>query len=596
MDDQTKNLILAFALSLAVIMGWFALFPPPEPDPADSVAQSELLPPPAADAPAGSAADTTAAPLVEAVRVAIDTPRMTGSIALTGGRFDDLQLRDYRETVDDNSDLVHLLNPVGGTRHPFYALFGWSPRGALDYATVPGPNTVWEQVGSNDLTTGTPITLRWDNAAGLTFLRTISVDENYAFTIDQSVENSGDAAVSLDPYGILAQHGEPDDLQAFYISHEGLVEMIDGSLTEDSYGDMADYDVSDRERTPARQQTAAENGWIGFTSKYFMASLIGIPGQGFTSVAQHVPGADIYQASMRQATVTVQPGETASVQSILFTGAKEFATLGEYEDAGIERFTDAIDWGWFFFLTRPIFQVLNFIHGLIGNMGWSILVLTLFLKALLLPLAWKSYVSMARMKELQPEMAKLKERVGDDRSKMQQEMMALYREKKVNPAAGCLPIMLQIPIFFSLYKVIFVTIELRHAPWLWVFNDLSAPDPTSLYNLFGALPWDGPVAGSLMATAFLGLLPLLFGTTMWFQMRLNPAPADPMQATIFNWMPWIFMFVMGGFASGLLIYWIGNNIITFTQQYLIMSAHGSRPDVFGNIRASVKRPRGGKSG
>ncbi|WP_417588752.1 membrane protein insertase YidC [Pararhodobacter oceanensis] len=596
MDDQTKNLILAFALSLAVIMGWFALFPPPEPDPSESVAQSELLPPPAGDAPAASAAETTATPLAQTVRVAIETPRLTGSIALTGGRFDDLQLRDYTETVDDDSDLVHLLNPVGGERHPYYALFGWSPRGALDYAQVPGPNTEWTQVGSNDLTPETPVSLRWDNGAGLIFTRVISVDEDFAFTIDQSVENTSDAAVSLDPYGILAQHSQPDDLQAFFISHEGLVSMADGSLTEDSYKNMTNYTVSEREGTPASQQSVAENGWIGFTSKYFMASLIGMPGQGFTAVSQHVPGADIYQASMRQATVTVQPGATSSVQSMLFTGAKEFATLSEYEDAGVERFTDAIDWGWFFFLTRPIFQVLNFIHGVIGNMGWSILVLTLFLKALLLPLAWKSYVSMARMKELQPEMAKLKERAGDDRQKLQQEMMTLYREKKVNPAAGCLPILLQIPIFFSLYKVIFVTIELRHAPWIWVFNDLSAPDPTSLYNLFGMLPWAAPEAGTIMATAFLGILPLLFGTTMWFQMRLNPAPADPMQAMIFNWMPWVFMFVMGGFASGLLIYWIGNNIITFTQQYLIMSTHGARPDVFGNIKASVKRKKGDKSG
>jgi YidC/Oxa1 family membrane protein insertase len=589
MDDQTKNLILAFALSLAVLMGWFALFPPPQTDPADSVPQAELLPPPPGEG-GGTPMETTADPLTQTVRVAIDTPRLVGSIALTGGRFDDLQLRDYRETVAPDSDMVHLLNPVGGERHPYYALFGWSPRGSLDYDQVPGPNTNWQQIGDNSLTPDSPITLEWDNGAGLTFRRVISVDSDYAFTIDQTVENTGDSAVSLDPYGILAQHGLPGDLQNFFISHEGLVQMADGSLFEDGYNDMRDYEVSDRERTPARQQAATENGWIGFTSKYFMASLMGIPGQGFTGVAQHVPDADIYQASMRQATVTVQPGESASVQSMLFTGAKEFATLSRYEDAGIERFTDAIDWGWFFFLTRPIFQVLNFIHGVIGNMGWSILVLTLFLKALLLPLAWKSYVSMARMKELQPEMQKLKERVGDDRQKMQQEMMALYRDKKVNPAAGCLPIMLQIPIFFSLYKVIFVTIELRHAAWLWVFNDLSAPDPTSLYNLFGALPWDAPVPGSLMATAFLGILPLLFGTSMWFQMRLNPAPADPMQATIFNWMPWVFMFVMGGFASGLLIYWIGNNIITFTQQYLIMSTHGSRPDVFGNIRASVKRP------
>jgi len=595
MDDQTKNLILAFALSLAVIMGWFALFPPAEPDPTDTVAQSELLPPPATDtADAAAAPEAQAAPLTETVRIEIDTPRLTGSIALTGGRFDDLQLRDYRETIDPESDLVHLLNPVGSDRHPFYALYGWSPRGDLNYDNVPGPATAWEQVGDNALTLETPVTLRWDNGAGLIFTRTISVDDNFVFTVDQTVENSGDAAVSLDPYGILAQHGLPGDLQNYYISHEGLVEMIDGGLIEDSYKDMRAYETGERERTPARAATATENGWIGFTGKYFMAAMIGTPGQGVSTIAQYVPNSEIYQATMRQATVTVQPGESASVSSMLFTGAKEYAVLNGYEDLGIDRFTDAIDWGWFFFLTRPIFQVLNFLHGFLGNMGWSILALTLFLKALLLPLAWKSYVSMARMKELQPEMQKIKERAGEDRQKLQQEMMALYRDRKVNPAAGCLPIMLQIPIFFSLYKVIFVTIELRHAAWLWVFQDLSAPDPTSLFNLFGALPWDAPVAGSLMATVFLGLLPLLFGASMWFQMRLNPAPADPTQAMIFTYMPFVFMFVMGGFASGLLIYWIGNNIITFTQQYLIMAAHGSRPDVFGNIKASVKRS-GGKA-
>ncbi|MCB1405476.1 MAG: membrane protein insertase YidC, partial [Rhodobacteraceae bacterium] len=345
MDDQTKNLILAFALSLAVLMGWFALFPPPQTDPADSVPQAELLPPPPGEG-GGTPMETTADPLTQTVRVAIDTPRLVGSIALTGGRFDDLQLRDYRETVAPDSDMVHLLNPVGGERHPYYALFGWSPRGSLDYDQVPGPNTNWQQIGDNSLTPDSPITLEWDNGAGLTFRRVISVDSDYAFTIDQTVENTGDSAVSLDPYGILAQHGLPGDLQNFFISHEGLVQMADGSLFEDGYNDMRDYEVSDRERTPARQQAATENGWIGFTSKYFMASLMGIPGQGFTGVAQHVPDADIYQASMRQATVTVQPGESASVQSMLFTGAKEFATLSRYEDAGIERFTDAIDWGW----------------------------------------------------------------------------------------------------------------------------------------------------------------------------------------------------------------------------------------------------------
>ncbi len=594
MDDQTKNLILAFALSLAVVMGWFALFPPPTPEPGATISPSELVPPPATP---GAEGTTLAEPLAETARIAIETPRLVGSIALTGGRFDDMQLRGYRETVDPGSELVHLLNPNGSNRHPFYALFGWTPRGTLDYAQVPGPATPWEQVGANSLTPETPVNLRWDNGAGLIFTRSIAVDADYMFTVTQTVENTTDAPVSMDPYSILAQHGEPADLQGYYISHEGLVQMADGTLVEDDYGDMTDYAVSDRERTPTREAVATQNGWIGFTSKYFMATLVGTPGQAVTGVAQYVPGADIYQASLRQPTVTIAPGATASASSMLFTGAKEFAVLNQYETEGsIARFTDAIDWGWFFFLTRPIFRVLNFYHGLIGNMGWAILALTLTLKAILLPLAWKSYVSMARMKELQPEMLKLKERAGDDRQKLQQEMMALYRDRKVNPAAGCLPILLQIPIFFSLYKVIFVTIELRHANWFWVFNDLSAPDPTSLFNLFGALPWDGPVPGSLMATAFLGILPLLFGVSMWFQMRLNPAPADPMQATIFNWMPWIFMFVMGGFASGLLMYWIGNNIITFTQQYFIMRAHGSKPDIFGNIRASVRIPKGGTKG
>lgn len=591
MDEQTRNMILAFALSLAVIMGWFALFPPPTPAPQANIPEGQLLPPAATTAEG----TTTAEPLAQTVRIAIDTPRLVGTIALTGGRIDDLQLRSYRETLADDADPVHLLNPAGGTRHPYYALFGWSPSGSLDYSQVPGPATEWEQVGANSLTPETPVTLRWDNGAGLIFQRVISVDANFMFSVTQSVENTTGAPVTLRPYSILAQHGVPTDIQGYYISHEGLVQQTDGTLLETSYDDMTEFAVSPTERTPTSETIAARSGWVGFTSKYFMAALVATPGQAVTSVAQFVPGADIYQASLRHEAITVAPGAGASAQSMLFTGAKEYATLSAYQsDLGIERFVDAIDWGWFFFLTKPIFLLLNFFNSVIGNMGWAILALTLTLKAVLLPLAWKSYVSMARMKELQPEMLAIKERAGEDRQKLQQEMMALYRDRKVNPAAGCLPILLQIPIFFSLYKVIFVTIELRHAPWLWVFNDLSAPDPTSIMNLFGLLPFDGPVPGSLMATIFLGLLPLLFGVSMWFQMRLNPMPADPMQATIFNWMPWIFMFVMGGFASGLLIYWIGNNIITFTQQYAIMAAHGSKPDFFGNIKASVARPRGNK--
>jgi YidC/Oxa1 family membrane protein insertase len=285
----------------------------------------------------------------------------------------------------------------------------------------------------------------------------------------------------------------------------------------------------------------------------------------------------------------VAPGAEVSVTTQLFAGAKEWEAIREYQAEGVTKFIDSIDWGWFFFLTKPIFWLLHNLNQLIGNMGWSIIGLTLIIKAILFPLAYKSYVSMAKMKELQPQMEKLKESAGDDRQKLQQGMMELYKKEKVNPAAGCLPILLQIPIFFSLYKVIFVTIELRHAPFFGPFQDLSAPDPTSIMNLYGLLPFDGPTPGSIMALIFIGILPLLLGISMWLQQKLNPAPTDATQQMIFAWMPWVFMFMLGGFASGLIVYWIANNTITFTQQYLIMRSQGYKPDVFGNIRSGFKR-------
>ncbi|MGA0714507.1 MAG: membrane protein insertase YidC, partial [Gemmobacter sp.] len=291
--------------------------------------------------------------------------------------------------------------------------------------------------------------------------------------------------------------------------------------------------------------------------------------------------------------VTGAPGASAEVTTDMFAGAKEWVAIRDYEDAGkVDRFIDSIDWGWFFFLTKPMFAVLHWLNAAIGNMGLAIIALTLVLKALLFPLAYKSYVSMARMKELQPEMEALKARVGDDRQKMQQEMMKLYRDKKVNPAAGCLPILLQIPIFFALYKVIFVTIELRHAPFFGFLQDLSAPDPTSVVNLFGLLPWAAPDPMSFAALILIGIMGIILGITMWLQQKLNPTPTDPTQAMIFAWMPWVFMFMLGRFASGLVLYWICNNIITFVQQYAIMRSHGHKPDIFGNIRAGFRR--GGK--
>ena len=595
MDDQNKNLILATALSFLVILVWFVLFPPEEPavDPnaPATVQMTDAATPPAA-APAAVAAQPEVAPVPEAPRLAIETPKLQGSISLLGGRIDDLSLKGYRVTQDPKSDLVRLLSPVG-EEHAYYALYGWAPGGALQTGDVPDATTEWRVVSGSTLAPGQPVTLGWDNGKGLTFTRTLSVDEHYMFSIAEKVENAGTTPVTLQPYGVVARHGRPTGLQNFYVLHEGVVGRSDGTLSEIKYDDLADLPVVAREGAQAEVIEATTDGWLGFTDKYWMTTLIPEQGKPYTAVIKYNPTADIYQTETRQPAMTVAPGATAEVSSRLFAGAKEWETIRAYQNEdGIAGFIDSIDWGWFFFFTKPIFWLLHHLHGLIGNMGLAIMALTLVLKVLVLPLAYKSYVSMARMKELQPEMEALKERAGEDKTKLQKEMMQLYKDKKINPAAGCLPILIQIPIFFSLYKVIFVTLELRHAPFVGWLTDLSAPDPSSLFNLFGLLPWAAPEPGSFLALGFIGALPILLGVSMWLQQKLNPAPADPAQAMIFTWMPWVFMFMLGSFASGLVLYWITNNTITFAQQYLIMLSHGHRPDIFGNIRASFsKKPK-----
>ena len=419
----------------------------------------------------------------------------------------------------------------------------------------------------------------------------MAVDQNFMFTVTQSVENKGSAAVRVAPYGIVARHGKPDSVN-FFILHEGVVRMSDGKLEEIKYKNMPDMPAVEREGAQAELLDVTSNGWVGFTDKYWMTTLIPADERPFTSVAKYVAGADLYQTEARMPAVTVAPGETQANTTRLFAGAKEWETIRAYQNEdGIKGFLDSIDWGWFYFLTKPIFWVLHHLHGLIGNMGLAIIGLTLLIKAILFPLAYKSYVSMAKMKELQPQMEKIKEKAAGDKAMLQQEMMQLYKKEKVNPASGCLPILLQIPIFFSLYKVIFVTIELRHAPFFGWIKDLSAPDPSSILNLFGLLPYSTPEPGSLLFTLSLGVLPILLGISMWLQQKLNPAPADPTQAAVFAWMPWIFMFMLGGFASGLVVYWIANNTITFTQQYLIMRSQGFKPDVFGNIKSTFARKK-----
>ena len=599
MDDQNKNLILATALSFLVILVWFVLFPPPDPEPiaqtapdAQQLAEGGVATAPSTAEPAATVGQQAAeaTPDLDLPRVPIDTPRLTGSVSLLGGRIDDLSLKDYRVSLEPDAPIVTVLSPVGQPA-AYYALYGWAPGAGLTLDDVPGANTEWQVESGDVLAPDAPLTLAWNSGSGLIFRRMIEIDDEYMFTVTQSVENTTTSTASLAPYGVLARHGEPLELKNFFILHEGVVGMADGKLTETDYDDMPDFALSPTEGAKAEVTQVAENGWIGFTDHYWMTTLIPEPGSAFKSVAKYDDRRDIYQTEAVLPTQTVVAGGVATVTTQLFAGAKEWEAIRDYQRTGIEGFLDSIDWGWFFFLTKPIFWLLHELNKLIGNMGWSIIGLTLIIKAILFPLAYKSYVSMAKMKELQPQMEKLKEAAGDDRQKLQQGMMELYKKEKVNPAAGCLPILMQIPIFFSLYKVIFVTIELRHAAFFGPFRDLSAPDPTSIMNFFGLLPLAGPEPGTLMATIFIGILPLLLGISMWLQLKLNPAPTDPTQQMIFAWMPWVFMFMLGSFASGLVVYWIANNTITFTQQYLIMRSQGYKPDLFGNIRSSFTRKK-----
>ena len=612
MNDNNRNLILAMVLSALVMMAWSFFFAPPPPQPEAEAPVAESQQPAGVVAPEGQPAATpelategqaASDPSAAAGRVSIESGSLLGSISLAGGRVDDLELTGYRETQDPNSPYVRLLSPTvqpqlaeGGSavapggapelvsQKPYYAVYGWMPAAGTDPALVPGPATIWQLESGETLAPGQPVTLAWDNGAGQVFRRTFELDDQFLFTVTQTLENNGDAAFSAAPYGILARHGQPDT-QNFFVLHEGAVGVTDGSLLEMKYKDIAKLDPVAQEG-PAEIAQVEEDGWIGFTDKYWMTTLAPAPGTSFTAVVKYAPGADIYQTEARMPVQTAAPGATVSSSSYLFAGAKVWETINGYQNTiGIDRFVDSIDWGWFYFLTKPIFRLLHWLHGIIGNMGWAIIALTVVLKLLVFPLARKSYISMARMKELQPQMEAIKERTGDDRTKYQKEVMELYKREKVNPAAGCLPVLLQIPIFFSLYKVIFVTIELRHAPWIGWIRDLSAPDPSSLWNLFGILPWAAPAQGTLFHSFSLPILAIVLGVSMWLQQKLNPAPTDPAQKMIFAWMPWIFMLMLGGFASGLVLYWIANNVITIIQQYSIMSMHGHRPDLFGNIRS-----------
>jgi YidC/Oxa1 family membrane protein insertase len=583
MEDQNKNLILATVLSMMVVLVWMVFFPPPEPPPApETPVAVETVDPAISDEA------VTTAEEAQAVRVPIATAELAGTVSMLGGRIDDLSLNDYKQTIQAGSPDVVVLAPIG-QQNAYYAVFDWLPGAGLAREDVPGPKTVWQAAADARLTVETPLVMTWDNGKGLIFTRTISVDDKFMFTVADTVQNNTAAEVRLAQRGVVARHGLPTNLENIYVVHEGLIRRTDGEFNEMDYSDMEGLPALEREGAPAEVIEATSDGWIGFTDHYWMATLIPTQGAPYSSVAKFTPGSNIYQAEIRQPLLTIAPGAAATASQQLYAGAKEWETLREYQAGGIAGFIDSIDWGWFFFLTKPIFALLHWLNAVIGNMGLAIIALTFILKLIVLPLAYKSYVSMARMKEYQPEMEALKERCGDDKQRYQREMMAFYKEHKINPAAGCLPILPQIPIFFALFKVISVTLELRHAAFFGWLQDLAAQDTSSIFNLFGLLPWAAPATGSLLHLIFLGLLPLILGITMWLQQKLNPTPTDPIQQSIFAWMPWVFMFMMSTFASGLLIYWIANNTITFVQQYLIMRSHGHKPDIFGNIRAGFSR-------
>ncbi|MBW7851455.1 MAG: membrane protein insertase YidC [Rhodospirillales bacterium] len=563
---EQRNLILAIVLSVAIMLGFQLLFegPPPPPAPQQTQEQPATAPTagigaPTPAVPAGAAPTTPdrKAALAEGGRVRIDTPRLHGSISLAGGRIDDLTLVDYHERPDPKSPEIELLSPPRAP-HPYYVEFGWVP--AAPGIAVPDEQTLWTASGGA-LTPSSPVTLTWDNGQGLRFVRTIGIDENYMFTVTQRVENAGAEPVTLHPYSLILRTGTPETA-GFYILHEGPLGVFDNTLKEIDYDDLQEAGTINATST---------GGWIGITDKYWLTALIPDQQESVAGRFSHRRAGEVskYQADFMGAARTVAPGGSVEAKNFVFAGAKEVRLLDGYSETyGIQRFDLAIDFGWFYFLTKPFFYLLQILNAALGNFGLAIMALTVIIKLVFFPLANKSYVAMSKMKKLQPEMKKLQERFGDDKVRMNQELMALYKREKANPVAGCLPIVIQIPVFFALYKVLFVTIEMRHAPFYGWIKDLSAPDPTTVFNLFGVIPWDPP------SFLMIGVWPLIMGLTMWIQQKLNPAPADPVQARMFMFLPIVFTFLLAAFPAGLVIYWAWSNALSILQQWVIMKRMG----------------------
>jgi len=600
---EQRNLLLAIVLSVAILLSFELLYYGPKKDaqgPEQTTestaqdgggqttqpqAQGEGTAPQASDG--STAPDTTAsrgadmpetgaarakAPTRDQVlagdddRIRIDTPKVTGSISLTGGRIDDITLKTYRRELDPESEQVHVLSPKG-SREAYYAAFGWSGVAGTG-VELPTPDTQWSARGDR-LSPGNDVTLTWTNESGVTFERVYSIDRDYMVTVTQRVTNNAEEAIQLAPYGLISRRGTPE-VSSLYILHEGPLGVLEGTLDEYDYGDLRDEGIIAND---------TKGGWIGITDKYWLASLV--PDQDAQVKTRFVhnedAGVNKYQTDVLYETKRVAPGATVSQTSRVFAGAKEVAVLDRYKsELGVPMFDKAVDFGWFYFLNKPLFQLLMYFQNVTGNFGIAIFLLVVCIKIVFFPLANKSYRSMAKLRKLQPEMQRLREQFGDDKQRLNQEMMALYKQEGANPASGCLPILIQIPVFFALYKVLLVTIEMRHAPFFGWLQDLSAKDPTAITNLFGLMPWGVPELGPLNVLN-IGILPIFMGFTMYAQQLLNPQPADPTQAKIFKLLPFFFTFILGQFPAGLVLYWTSNNVLTAAQQYVIMKRAGDKP-------------------
>lgn len=586
MNENTKNMLMAAALSLVFIGLWdyFYAFPEFERQKQAQTQQMKLAKAPKLGAPEQAGATAPASPLArtreEALalspRVTIDTRSIAGSIALKGARIDDVSLKHYRQTVDPTSPIITLLSPEYGP-NAYFAEMGFVTGETENAPALPTTETVWT-ADSDKLAPGKPVTLTWDNGQGLVFKRVISVDDEYLFTVKDGVENKSGKPVALYNYSRINRIGRPPS-SGYAILHEGFTGVIGDKAEELNYDKI--------EKEPEATKTfKGVGGWVGLTDKYWGAVVA--PDQNTPVEARYVAmggATKTYQAATVTEPKTVEPGATAETTTYVFAGAKEVDTLDAYKaNPGLKRFDLLIDWGWFYFITRPMFRLIDFLYRVLGNFGLAILAVTVIVKLAFLPLANKSYKSIAKMKEIQPKIKELKEKYGDDKHKFNMEQMELYKREKVNPASGCLPVLLQIPVFFSLYKVLVVTIEMRHAPFFGWIRDLSAPDPTNIFNLFGLLPFDPTHVAIFGPYLALGVWPLVMGVTMWLQMKMNPEPTDEIQKTMFAWMPVMFTFTMGSFASGLIIYWSWNNLLSIIQQGVIMKRAGVKFELWDNLR------------